>query len=272
MRPHPVIPATTVAFALAFIVGCGQDPKQTITLAGSTSVQPFAERLAEEYMARHPGVEINVQGGGSSAGIRAVGSGICQLGMSSRRLTPEEGGLYSVTMAHDGIVLVVNRANPMRDLTIEQARVIFSGGIRYWDEVGGPHLRITAITREEGSGTRASFEEKVMRPDGIEAQPITADALVQDSNGSVREIVATDPAAIGYISLGLVDERVRALNLDGVVPEHATIRSGRYPLSREFLLLSCHPPEGLAKSFVDYALSPEGQRLLAEEGLTTTEP
>lgn len=273
-----ILSRSAIALAcLSLIVmpGCSRGSKTAITLAGSTSVEPFAELLAEHFMAQHPGVEISVQGGGSSAGVRAVQNRICAIGMSSRELTPEEKGLTEVPIAHDAIALVVSARNPVRELTMEQARDVFAGRIRNWKALGGPDQRITPITREEGSGTRASFEEKVMvagmrkGKDG-KASPaaFAPDALVQDSNGSVREIVASDPAAIGYISSGLIDGRVAAVALNGVAPTEATIRSGAYPVVRQFLFLTNGEATGTAKAFIEYVLSDSGQRTLAEEGLT----
>lgn len=260
------------------LTGCARNNGDSLVIAGSTSVEPFAERLAELYTARQlkaaetsgtPVTEINIQGGGSSAGIRAVENGICQIGMSSRALTLAESSLYEIPIALDGIVIIVNRRNPVSALTIEQARAIFSGEVRSWDELGGLRQSITVITREEGSGTRASFEEKVMFGEDSVPRPFARDALVQDSNGAVREIVASDPAAIGYISFGLVDHRVRALALDRVSPSDSTIRSGSYPITRRFLFLTKGPPTGKAKDFIDYVLSPEGQQALIDEGLVS---
>ena len=261
--------------AIILSSGCSRASKTAITLAGSTSVEPFAELLAEHFMAQHPGVKISVQGGGSSAGIRAVTSRICAIGMSSRELHPEEKGLVEIPIAHDAIALIVNARNPVRVMTMEQARDVFAGRIRNWQELGGPNQRITPITREEGSGTRASFEEKVMvagMPKGKDGKTSPAafapDALVQDSNGSVREIVASDPAAIGYISSGLIDERVAAVALNGFVPTESTIRSGKYPVVRQFLFLTNGEATGTAKEFINYVLSDSGQKALVEEGLT----
>lgn len=257
------------------LLACGKKAGTTITLAGSTSVQPFAERLAEVYMSEHGGVEVNVQGGGSSAGVRAVQSRICQVGMSSRALTADEAGVTPIPIALDGIVLIVNRDNPVGSLTVAQARAVFGGTVTNWRELGGPDRRITVITREDGSGTRASFEEKVMTGGGAAGggkpspEPFAADALVQDSNGAVREIVASDPAAIGYISFGLIDGRVRALDLDGVRPSHETIKLGTYPVVRRFLFLTCGAVGPATQRFIDFALSPSGQTTLEEEGLTT---
>jgi phosphate transport system substrate-binding protein len=266
---------TALLGVVLLVAGCSRANRAAITLAGSTSVEPFAERLAELYMRAHPDAKISVQGGGSSAGVRACQSRICAIGMSSRELNPEEKGLVEIPIALDAIALIVNRQNPVRELTMEQAHDIFAGRIRNWQQLGGPNRRITAITREEGSGTRASFEEKVMvagmprNKDG-KASPaaFAPDALVQDSNGSVREIVASDPAAIGYISSGLIDGRVAAVLLGGVAPTEASIRSGRYPVVRQFLFLTNGEATGTAKAFIDYVLSDSGQNALVEEGLT----
>jgi phosphate transport system substrate-binding protein len=249
------------SIALLF-AGCRHSTQTTLTIAGSTSVQPFAELLAELYSQMHPGVEINVQGGGSTAGIRAVQNHICDIGMCSRHLNPEENNITAITIALDGIALIVHRSNPVENITLEQAKAIFSGKIRNWQELGGENRTITVITREEGSGTRASFEEKVMGEGHF-----APDALVQDSNGAVREIVANDPAAIGYISFGLIDERVKPLALNSIIPSEKTIKDHTYPLARQFLFLTCGEPTPLARSFLDFALSPKAQGALAEEGL-----
>jgi len=273
MRTRWLAPALLCGLAL---FACRKKAETVITLAGSTSVQPFAERLAEVYMAAHKGVEVNVQGGGSSAGVRAVQNGICQVGMSSRPLTYEERAIIEVPIALDGIVLIVHRDNPVRALTLEQARRVFTGEVRSWRALGGADRRITVITREEGSGTRSSFEDRVMAPPHERPadprpgpQPFAADALVQDSNGAVREIVASDPAAIGYISFGLVDDRVRALELDGVAPSHDAIKSGTYPMVRRFLFLTSGKVTAPVRRFIDFTLGAEGQATLEEEGLTT---
>jgi len=260
-----------VALAFLAVVGCSRSGRHGITLAGSTSVQPFAERLAEVYMHTHPGIEINVQGGGSSAGVRAVQNRICHIGMASRALVGPETTLTAIPIAFDAIVLIVNSRNPVAGLTLEQARRVFTGEVRNWRELGGADQRITLVIREDGSGTRASFEEKVMyeRRPGSDpvARHFAPDALVQDSNGAVREIVATDPAAIGYISFGLVDDRVHALALDRVLPSPAMVRSGRYPIGRKFLFLTAGAPDSIARHFIDFTLSCEGQQALADEGL-----
>jgi len=234
----------------------------TLTIAGSTSVQPFAEKLAEIYMASNAGVAINVQGGGSTAGVRAAETGAAQIGMSSRHLKESEETLHQVTIALDGIAIIVNAANPVAGLSRAQVAAIFAGEISRWSQIGGPDRQIHFVTREEGSGTRGAFEEMVMGK-----REIAPRALVQDSNGAVREIVASDPNALGYISLGLVDRRVRAIAVDGVLPTHDAIVDKRYAVVRPFLFLTREEPGGAARAFVEFVTGAEGQRLLGLEGL-----
>jgi len=233
-----------------------------IVIAGSTSVQPFIEKLAEEFMIKHKNIKINVQGGGSTAGIQAVFNKTCAIGTSSRHLNPSEQGLNTYVMAMDGIAIIVHPDNPITDLTHEQLKDIFAGKIKNWKEVGGPDKRIYAVTREEGSGTRGAFEELIMHGTAI------SDAcLVQDSNGAIREIIANNPQTIGYISAGLVDKRVKALSIDGIEPKIENYKNGSYKFLRPFLLLTLEEPKGNVKSFIDYVLSEEAQEILKNEGL-----
>ena len=218
-------------------------------------------------MAAHAGVAINVQGGGSTAGVRAAETGAAQIGMSSRHLKDSEESLHQVTIALDGIAIIVNAANPVTGLSRADVAAVFAGEISRWSQFGGPDRQIHFVTREEGSGTRGAFEEMVM-----EKKEIAPRALVQDSNGAVREIVASDPDALGYISLGLVDRRVRAVAVDGVLPTHETIMGKRYAVVRPFLFLTREEPAGAARSFMDYVTGAEGQRLLGLEGLIPVLP
>ncbi len=233
-----------------------------IIIAGSTSVQPFIEKVAEHFMEKHPEITINVQGGGSTAGIQATFNKTCNIGASSRDLRVEERGLRVVLIAVDGIAVIVNRNNPVDDLKIEEIRGIFSGRIKNWRELGGKDELIIPVTREEGSGTRASFEGMLMGDSAI------SDAcLVQDSNGAVREIIATTPQGIGFISVGLVDEREKALSIDGVKPTLGNLITCKYGFTRPFLLLLREEPRGNIKKFIDYVLSEEGQNILRTDGL-----
>jgi phosphate transport system substrate-binding protein len=246
-----------------FTTGCAQGVSdKEIIIAGSTSVEPFADKWAEVYMEKYPNTIVNVQGGGSSAGIQAAESGVADIGTSSRELKPEEKDLNEIIVAYDGLAIIVNSTNKIGDLTIEQIKQIFAGQIRNWKEFGGKDKVITVVTREEGSGTRGAFQELVMKENRI-----FKGAIVQDSNGTVREIVANDPNAIGYISLGLVNDKVKALSLDGIEATDENIITKRYNLVRPFLFVTKYTPTGKVKNFIDFVLSQEGPELSKEEGL-----
>jgi phosphate transport system substrate-binding protein len=236
--------------------------KHTVIIAGSTSVMPFIEKLSEHFMVDRPAYTINVQGGGSTAGVQACLNRTIDIGMSSRELKKDEKLLNEITICHDGIAIVVHRRNPVRELTFKQIQGVFSGQIKNWKELGWVDRKIDAITREEGSGTRGSFEDLVMK-----GKEIYDGIMVQDSNGSVKEIVATDPYAIGYISLGLVDDRVRSLSIEGVAASIENIRTKKYRVVRPFLFLTNGAPNGVVQTFIDFVLSGDGQDILKKEGL-----
>jgi len=238
------------------------EKRHNITIAGSTSVMPFVEKLSEHYMVDKPSIIINVQGGGSTAGIQASLNKTIDIGMSSRELKEEEKSLNEILVCYDGISIVVHPKNPMRDISLSQVRGIFSGKIKNWKDLGWIDRRIDAITREEGSGTRGAFEELVMKKEEIDDG-----IMVQDSNGSVKEIVATDPYAIGYISLGLVDARVKGLSIDGISANIENIKKKRYKLIRPFLFLTNGIPNDYVQHFIDFVLSNHGQDILKKEGL-----
>jgi phosphate transport system substrate-binding protein len=241
---------------------CGR-AKPVMTLAGSTSLQPFAEKWADAYRVQQLDIAIHVQGGGSTAGVQAAISGAAQIGMASRSLTADESQRASgIEVARDGIALAVHPTLPVHDLLLEQVRAIYSGDIDNWHRLGGLDLPITVITREDGSGTRAAFETLVMG-----GQRIVASALVQDSTGTVRQMVASDPAAIGYVSIGLVDGSIRALRLAGIDPTEANIDAGKYPLVRPFLFVVPPAPRTDAQAFIDWVKGPAGRDLTRSEGL-----
>lgn len=238
----------------------------SITLAGSTSVQPFAEMLAEEYGKKYPDRSVvYVQGGGSSAGARAAISGAAQIGMMSRELAPTEKELTPIVIAHDAIALVVHPANPVSQLTKEQVKRVFTGEIVDWSAVGGHSGRINVVSREEGSGTRGAFDELV-----LEGADVAPRAIVQDSNGAVRQTVSQDKMGIGYISLGLVDRTVKAVAVDGVIPTVENTRTGKYTLVRPFLFVYKGHMVPDAEAFADFVLGDEGKKVLASEGLVTS--
>jgi len=246
----------------AYMVFAHGSSDQKITIAGSTSVQPVAEKLAQAYMAEHPGVKINVQGGGSSVGITNVGKGVVNIGTSSKNLSANESaGLTQYTIGEDGIVMVVNNQNNVSGLTKDQLKGIFSGNITNWNQVGGSDAQIDVITREDGSGTRTSFEDMVMG----NGTKIKADAIVQSSTEAVKESVKGDPNAIGFISLANMDSSVKALEINGVTPSEATVANGSYQLQRPFIFLVKGEAKGTVKDFIDWVMGSEGQAIIKQE-------
>ena len=206
--------STKIAYVVCAIImaavwmnlGCSRSRSNIVTLAGSTAFQPFAEKLAEHYLATHPGLQINVQGGGSAVGIQAALSGTADIGMADLLELPKEAdALKPIVVAKDGIAIVVNPRNSVPGLTEQQTSAVFAGELTNWKDLGGLDAVVRVISREEGSGTRRSFDKLALKE-----KKLTPYALFQNSNGTVREAVASDPKAIGYLSIGLV---IRAENL-----------------------------------------------------------
>ena len=265
-KPHPechYLPPLFLFFLLGFLGGCARSSSQRgLVVAGSTSVQPFADHWAEVYMKENPGRVVNIQGGGSSAGIQAARAGAADIGMSSRALKPEEKDLLEVIVAWDGLAIIVHPGNRVEELSLEQVQNIFVGNINNWASLGGTDHPITVVTREEGSGTRGAFQEMVMKKNRI-----LRGAIVQDSNGTVREIVANDPHSIGYISLGLVNQKVKAVRFEGVEASFENIEQKKYRLIRPFLFVTEGPPNAVALEFINFVLSRPTQEMVRHDGL-----
>ncbi len=252
-----------VVAAVAVISGGCSRGKRAVTLAGSTAFQPFAEKLAEHYMAANPQARVNVQGGGSAVGIQAALTRSADIGMADLITLPEEAkSLTAIVVAKDGIAIVVNPKNAVTDLTEAQVRDVFSGKVTNWKDVGGMEGPIRVVFREDGSGTRRSFDELVLGK-----EPLVKSALFQDSNGTVREAIATDSNAIGYISMSLIDSRVKAVSYNGVLPVSKNVKTNKYPLARPIYFLTNGELSTQAKAFLDYVLDAPAQNELEKEGL-----
>jgi phosphate transport system substrate-binding protein len=245
-----------------------------LQIAGSTTVQPLAEVLAEAFMADNPDVMIEVQGGGSSVGVTSAGEGTVDIGEASRNVKDSEfeefPGLQVFTIAYDGIAIVTNPDLDLPTLSIDQVKAIFAGEIANYSEVGGPDAEIVVVSREEGSGTRAAFEELVMASGDTEAV-ITEDALLQQSNGQVRTTVAETPDTIAYVSFGFIDDSISTVAIDNVDPTVANVKNGSYPIFRPLNMLTNGAPSALAQAFLDYILSDAGQAIVAEDYITVTD-
>ncbi len=252
--------------------GGGETPGeevQTLTIQGSTTVLPIAQKTAENYMDMHSTVDIQVSGGGSSVGVKSAGEGTVDIGMASRDLKDAEKtdypNLNPIAVAKDGIALIVHPSNPVTSLTVEEIKGIYDGTYTNWSEFGGEDAEIVVVGRDSASGTREFFWEKVMHKEDF-----VATMLEKNSNGAVKQTVSQTPGAIGYVGLGYIDETVKALKIKSdskeVEPTVANVLNGSYPISRSLYMLINGEPTGLIKEFIDFVLSPEGQAIVEEEG------
>lgn len=239
----------------------GDELSGEITEAGSTTVQPLAEKFSEGFKAMHPKVTVTIQGGGSSVGVKSAADGTVDIGAASREIKPDEPALVKHLIAKDGIAIIVNPSNNISDIDKEKVRELFAGTITNWSELGGPDKEINVVAREEGSGTRGAFEEMVMDTDLI-----TKFAILQSSNGAIRTTVAGDPNAIGFLSLGYIDDSVKALSINGIPCNTTTALDGTYPIVRPLYFLTKTEPTGMVKAFLDYCKSSAGQTIVEEEG------
>lgn len=240
----------------------------TVSVVGSTTVQPVAQSIADEFASVEPGISVEVQGIGSSAGIKAAIDGTADIGASSRELKEEEKstGITEHVLAYDGIAVVVNKENTVKDLDSETVKKIFEGEITNWSEVGGNDEDIIVISRESGSGTRDAFEEMMElteEVDGATIPTLREDALICEGNGSVKASVASKTNAIAYLSLGYVDDAMNTVSIDGVVPSVETVKSGEYKISRPLLLVTKGEISEAAQKYLDYCLD-EGQTIVSE--------
>lgn len=243
-----------------------------INVSGSTSVSRLMDVLAEEYNASHPDTYIAVQGVGSTAGITLLKKGVSDVAMSSRYLTEseKEENLASYIIAYDGLAVVINRANPVTDLTRKQLFDIYKGNITNWKQVGGQDQKIAVVTREASSGTRYSFESLLGLTKIINdrlVSDINPNNLVVNSNSMVKTLVNHNSQAIGFISTGSVDKSVKAISFEGVTPNANTISDHKYQLSRPFLILHYTNKENPeVKAFLDFLHSPRAVERIIEYG------
>ena len=242
----------------------------TLKMAGSTSMEKLANALSESFMEKNSGVTVTAEFIGSSAGVEALTGGSADIGNSSRALKDSEKakGTVENVVAIDGIAVVTDKNSKADNLTKQQLTDIYTGKIKDWSEVGGDSGAIVVIGREAGSGTRGAFEEIL----GIEDTCTYANEL--DSTGAVMAKVASTPGAIGYVSLDVVDDTVKALKLDGVEATPKNIIAGEYFLSRPFVMATMGPIEkqnDVVKAWFDYIKSDEGKQIIEKIGLIIPE-
>ena len=237
----------------------------TIAVGGSTSVNPLMELFVAEYAKVRNNVKFTVSATGSGDGIKGVPAGTCEIGMSSRELTPAEmgTGIDELTIAIDGIAVVINNTNPITSLTQAQIKSIYTGEIINWEQLGaaarGKTGRIAVVSREPGSGTRGAFEEILKFQDKL-----VRGAIEFDGTGAIKAEVSRNADAIGYISLGSVDNSIKALSVDGIAATTGNVVAGSYKIARPFILLT---KKGVTlnvetKAFLDWIMSSAGQNIV----------
>ena len=242
------------------------DLSGTISLAGSTSMEKLCEAMSESFMETYPGVTVTVEYTGSGAGLESLASGSVDIGNSSRHLKDEEvaGGAVENVVAIDGIAVIVDPANSVSDIPADKLAAIYKGEITNWSELGGNDEAIVVIGRESGSGTRDAFEEL------LEVKDACKYAQELDSTGGVKAKVAATPGAIGYVSLDVVDESIKAVSIDSVEPTEANIIAGDYLLSRPFVMATngeISAQNDLVKGWFDYISSDAGKDVIKSAGL-----
>ena len=246
------------------------DLSGSISMSGSTSMEKLANAVAESFMEKYPNVTVTAEFTGSSAGIESVLAGSVDIGNSSRNLKDDEksAGAAENIVAIDGIAVVADPANKVEDLTKDQLVSIYTGETKNWSEVGGDDQAIVVVGREAGSGTRGAFEELLDIADAC------AYANELDSTGAVMAKVASTPGAIGYVSLDVVDDSVKALKLDGVDATEENIKAGNYALSRPFVMATkgeISEQKTEVQALFDYLSSDEGKALIKSVGLITVD-
>ena len=242
------------------------DLSGTISMVGSTSMEKFANALSESFMEKHPGVTVTAEFVGSGAGVEAVSNGTADIGNSSRNLKDEEkaDGVAENIVAIDGIAVVVDAANTVEDLTKQQLSDIYEGKITNWKDAGGNDAPIVVVGRESGSGTRSAFEEL------LELEDVCKYSNELDSTGAVMAKVASTPGAIGYVSLDVLDDTVKAVKLEGAEPTEENIKAGSQFLSRPSQAVTkgeISEQNDLVKALFDYIYSEEGAEIVKSVGL-----
>ncbi len=252
--------------------------KQQITIKGSDTMVHLASTWAEAFMEANPEVEVSVTGGGSGTGIAALLNGTTDICMASRKMKQKETDLAAqkglrpteFVVARDGIAVVVNPTNPVDALTLEQIKKIYTGEYSNWNKVGGPDEKIVVLSRESSSGTYVFFQKNV-----LQKQDYRQDALLMPATSSIIQSVSSDKGGIGYVGLGYALEAAGKVKMLGVkadddaapvVPSEETVDSGEYSIARPLQLYTAGQPQQAAKSFIDFCLSPEGQKIVRQTG------
>ncbi len=265
MKKKSLCVVMTAVMAAACLTGCGAKNDKSVSTDGSTSMEKVIGALGEAFTEKNSDIKFSYNPTGSSSGVSAVVNGTCDIGLASRNLKEKEKeqGLEETVLAIDGIAVIVNMANTVTDLTLEELASIYTGEVTNWSELGGIEGEIVVIGREAGSGTRDGFESITGTEDACKLrQELT-------STGDVIATVKSNENAIGYASLASVDETVTAVAVNGVKPSSETVLDGTYAVQRPFVLVTKKEAalSEAAQTFFDYILSEEAKTIIEGAGV-----
>ena len=252
------------SLAVAAPLDAFNNQKGSLDIAGGTAHIPVMKLAAQAIMERYPDIRITVAGGGSGVGVQKVGEGLVQIGNTGRALKDTEiakYGLVTFPFAIDGVAVAVNPANGVPGLTKAQGKDVFAGKVTNWKDLGGADAPISLYVREDGSGTRETFEERA-----LDKGTSAPSANVVNSNGAMKTAIAQDKNAIGYVGIGHLDESVKGVAVDGMVPSQEGAADGSYTVTRLLYMNTKGEPEGLTKLFVDYIYSEDGKGFISQSG------
>lgn len=248
---------------------------RVVQMKGSDTILNVSQYLAEEYMLENKDARIAVTGGGSGVGIASLINGTGDIGMASRNIkskeiemAKEKGiDIKEVVIGFDGITIIENKNNPVKNISSKDLGKIFRGEITNWKEIGGNDAPIVVLSRDSSSGTHEFFKEHIVRnnnPKGTEEYGIKT--LYMPSNEAIKQEVETNINAIGYIGMGYVDKNVKSINVDNIEPNVSNVSSKKYPIAREIYWYVKKEDNKTVNGLVNYALSKNGQEIVKEEG------
>jgi phosphate transport system substrate-binding protein len=249
---------------LSALVGCRQEPAQeTLLIAGASAVKSYLEPVVEEFSKRYPRISIVSESGGNAGALLALKKNAIDIAGLSRMLDAEEDepSIKDYQITSDAVAVVASPANPIRGLTLEQVRLIFEGKAKSWKALGGLDVPIKVYRRKASSRSHRSFADMVLDGD----EPFLGASTIPSAD-ELTAAMQADASAIGYMSMNHLSS-LRPLDIDGIALTRVTALSGRYPLSRAFYLVTAASPTPATRTFVDFVLGPDGQRLLREAGL-----
>ena len=276
----------SLIITLAFVVlgGCGEsidpnEPQGFIQTKGSDTMVNAMQMVAEEFMKEYPHIFVAVTGGGSGVGIASLINKTCDVATASREIKPKEVEMAlkrgvnpkEFVVAHDGVAVIINKSNPVNELTIEDLHRIFTGKATNWKEFGGKDLRIVTLSREVSSGTHLYFKEEVIQLSRKDSQEeFSSETLLLTSSQAIVEEVSGNEAAIGYLGMGYLSDRTKALRIgrgkEFYAPDMEDVLKKTYPLSRPLFMFTNGEPQGISKLLIGFTMSPMGQRQFKEAG------